>query len=417
MTNLAHEAWFKDPALKRVFALLNADGGEGRVVGGGAQQPDGACCQRYRYGDDADARVVIERARAAGIKAVPTGVEHGTVTLVIDGKPFEVTTLRTDVETDGRRAKVAFSTDWQTDAERRDLTINALYVDAARARSSIWSAGLPISRSATSASSAMPRRGLPRTICASCGSSGSLPITVPGGRMPTGCGPVRRRARSCRHCRPNGYGRSCASCCPPRIRAGRCLWMRQVGSLTEILPETEKWGIDAIPALVATEQALGWRPDPLATACRDRAAGCGASGENGSKAEARECRGGFLKAWAMRRRQRRDVVGRFRPACSTASGTEGIVAAQAGARGGTRQGGGRFEGNGAFGAARQAARSCRDVEEAAFPFNGSDVMAAGVPAGRQHRRDAVGRWKISGSTRISSADRAALLARLADLVK
>jgi poly(A) polymerase len=73
--------------------------------------------------------VVIERAKAAGIKAVPTGVEHGTVTLVIDRKPFEVTTLRADVETDGRRAKVAFSTDWQTDAERRDLTINALYVD------------------------------------------------------------------------------------------------------------------------------------------------------------------------------------------------------------------------------------------------------------------------------------------------
>src|SRR5215475_12010263 len=67
---------------------------------------------------------------AAGFKAVPTGLEHGTVTVVIDGKPFEVTTLRQDVETYGRKAKVAFGRDWKVDAERRDFTMNALSISA-----------------------------------------------------------------------------------------------------------------------------------------------------------------------------------------------------------------------------------------------------------------------------------------------
>ena len=73
---------------------------------------------------------VVRRARLAGIKSVPTGIEHGTVTLVVDAQPFEVTTLREDVETFGRKAKVAFGRDWIRDAERRDFTINGLSVDA-----------------------------------------------------------------------------------------------------------------------------------------------------------------------------------------------------------------------------------------------------------------------------------------------
>jgi len=70
-----------------------------------------------------------ERLKAAGIKAVPTGIAHGTVTAVVSGSPVEITTLRRDVSTDGRHATVAFSSDWQDDAARRDFTINALYAD------------------------------------------------------------------------------------------------------------------------------------------------------------------------------------------------------------------------------------------------------------------------------------------------
>ena len=70
-----------------------------------------------------------ERLKTAGIKAVPTGIAHGTVTAVVSGSPVEITTLRRDVSTDGRHATVAFSSDWQDDAARRDFTINALYAD------------------------------------------------------------------------------------------------------------------------------------------------------------------------------------------------------------------------------------------------------------------------------------------------
>ena len=72
---------------------------------------------------------VIRRLEEAKIKAVPTGIEHGTVTAVSDGHPFEITTLRRDVSTDGRRATVAFTDDWEEDAARRDFTINALSAD------------------------------------------------------------------------------------------------------------------------------------------------------------------------------------------------------------------------------------------------------------------------------------------------
>jgi poly(A) polymerase len=74
---------------------------------------------------------VIERLDAAGIRSVPTGIGHGTITAVLPGGPVEITTLRQDVSTDGRRATVAFATDWQADAARRDFTINALYADPA----------------------------------------------------------------------------------------------------------------------------------------------------------------------------------------------------------------------------------------------------------------------------------------------
>ncbi len=70
---------------------------------------------------------VMTLARKAGLKAVPTGIEHGTVTVIADGVPFEVTTLRRDVETFGRHATIAFTDNWEEDARRRDFTINALY--------------------------------------------------------------------------------------------------------------------------------------------------------------------------------------------------------------------------------------------------------------------------------------------------
>lgn len=124
-------AWMTAPETKAVLAALAAGGAAPRFVGG---------CVRDavlgRTGRDIDIATpespdtVMARLAAAKIHAIPTGVEHGTVTAVIGKRHFEITTLRTDVETYGRRAKVAFIDDWAGDAARRDFTINALYADA-----------------------------------------------------------------------------------------------------------------------------------------------------------------------------------------------------------------------------------------------------------------------------------------------
>jgi poly(A) polymerase len=117
------------PTLKKVFGAL--EGVEARVVGGAVR--NALLGERIADVDLAVAaapEVIIEKAERAGLRAVPTGIEHGTVTLVLDGAHFEVTSLREDVETDGRRAKVRFGGDFAADAQRRDFTINALSVDA-----------------------------------------------------------------------------------------------------------------------------------------------------------------------------------------------------------------------------------------------------------------------------------------------
>lgn len=127
---LSDAPWLASGPAARVLGLLNADGEEARVIGGAVRN----ALMRLPLADidiatTALPEEVIRRAKRAGIKSVPTGIEHGTVTLVVDGQPFEVTTLREDTETYGRKAKVAFGRDWVRDAERRDFTINGLSVD------------------------------------------------------------------------------------------------------------------------------------------------------------------------------------------------------------------------------------------------------------------------------------------------
>src|SRR3982074_1992205 len=124
--------WLKSGPTARVLQLLDGNGEEARVVGGAVRN----ALLKIPTGDIDIATTavpdeVIRRAKAAGIKSVPTGIDHGTVTLVVDAHPFEVTTLREDTETFARKAKVACGRDWVRDAERRDFTINGLSVDAA----------------------------------------------------------------------------------------------------------------------------------------------------------------------------------------------------------------------------------------------------------------------------------------------
>ncbi|MCQ2003585.1 CCA tRNA nucleotidyltransferase [Rhizobium sp. NRK18] len=263
MKTVADEAWFKEPALQAVLALLNADGGEARIAGGAVRN----ALMGIPVGDIDIATTllpqeVIRRATEAGIKAVPTGIDHGTVTLVKDHTPFEVTTLRKDVQTFGRHAEVAFGTDWQVDAERRDLTINALYADADGKIIDLVN-GMPDIET--------------RTVRF---------IGDAGERIAEDYLRILRFFRFFAlygSGRPDAAGLRASAAARSKLSTlsaeriwsetkkllgapnpGRALlWMRQTGVLTEILPETEKWGIDTIPALVEAGTALGWTPDPM----------------------------------------------------------------------------------------------------------------------------------------------------------
>src|SRR5689334_1280235 len=128
---LSDAPWLKSGPAGRVLAMLNGNGEEARVIGGAVRNALlGLAVADIDIATTALPEEVIRRAASAGIKSVPTGIEHGTVTLVLDTHPFEVTTLREDTETFGRKAKVAFGRDWVRDAERPDFTINGLSVDA-----------------------------------------------------------------------------------------------------------------------------------------------------------------------------------------------------------------------------------------------------------------------------------------------
>ncbi len=120
--------WMRSDAIKLLFEALPK--GSLRFVGG--------CVRNGLWGEavgdidlacQLEPKAVVTALNEANIRNIPTGIEHGTVTAVIDGQPYEITSLRRDVETDGRRAVVSFTTDWAEDAQRRDLTINALYAD------------------------------------------------------------------------------------------------------------------------------------------------------------------------------------------------------------------------------------------------------------------------------------------------
>ncbi len=263
MKTVRDEEWFQERRLQKVLEALNGDGGETRIVGGAVRN----ALMGMAVGDiDMATTLVPEdvtaRAKEAGMKPVPTGIDHGTVTVVCDGKPFEVTTLRADVETFGRHATVRFGTDWAEDAERRDLTINALYADrGGRVIDLVGGLADVETRTIRFIGEAETRI-----------TEDYLRIlrffrffAWYGGGRPDAAG----LKASVRH--RNGLKtlsaervwtetkKLLAAADPSRA----LLWMRQTGVLTIVLPETEKWGIDAVPELIDAETHFGWTPDPL----------------------------------------------------------------------------------------------------------------------------------------------------------
>ena len=255
--------WLKDEKLQKLFDILCADGGGARVAGGavrnslmGMPASDVDLCTTLLPQE------VVERLQAAGHKSVPTGIEHGTVTAVIEGSAFEVTTLRKDIETDGRHAIVEFGMDWEADANRRDLTINGLYCDR-HGKVYDFVNGYPdiqnkVVRFIGDAETRIKEDSL---------------RILRFFRFFSWYGEGRPDALGLKAC-ATGRG-LLAGLSVERVwmelkkmlsaddPSRAILWMRTTGILGGVLPETHKWGTDAIPPLLRLEKEQGWQPNPL----------------------------------------------------------------------------------------------------------------------------------------------------------
>jgi len=263
MTTIAGAPWLEQRGLQALLEVLNEGGEEARIAGGAVR--NALLGETVTDIDIATTNVpdeTMRRAQAAGFKVVPTGYEHGTITVVAKGIPYEVTTLRADVETFGRHARVVFGRDWKADAERRDFTINALYAEADGSVVDLVG-GLADLQSRTLRFIGEPEKRIREDY---------LRILrffrffawYGSGR------PDAEGLKACARLKDRLSGLSAERIwmelkkllgAPNPSRA--LLWMRQTGVLTQVLPETEKWGIDAIHSLVETERALGWPVDPL----------------------------------------------------------------------------------------------------------------------------------------------------------
>lgn len=259
----AQSGFLASEALQSLFSLVEAAGGEMRVNGGAVRN---ALLGEDVVEVDLSTTLTPEKVRdvlgAGGVKVVATGIEHGTVTAVTHGEGYEITTLREDIETDGRRAVVRFGTDWRADAARRDFTMNALFCDR---HGHLFD----------------PLGGYDDLVARRVRFIGSAESRIAEDYL--------RILRFFRffawygHGRPDAEGlKACARAkgrlstlsaeriwhelkrlmgAPDPTRA--VLWMRTSGVLAVSLPETGEWGVEALSHLVGIEKALGDKPDAL----------------------------------------------------------------------------------------------------------------------------------------------------------
>lgn len=262
--NIAKKAlWLHDKGLQSLLSCLSENGEEARVVGGAVRnQLLGYPVNDVDIATTCPPDEIIKRVSEAGFKAVPTGYEHGTITVVVNGHSYEVTALRSDIEPDGRHTKVVFGRDWKADAKRRDFTINAIYADA---NGKIYDDvnGLADIETATlrfiGEADERIREDYLRIL-----RFFRLYAWIGKGR------PDAEALKACARLKDGLLQLSAERVwselkkmlsSPDPTRA--LLWMRQAAILGIILPETEKWGIDAFRPLVETGHVMGFAPDPL----------------------------------------------------------------------------------------------------------------------------------------------------------
>ncbi len=255
--------WLFDPRLQALLGALNADGEAARVVGGAVRNTLlGIPVSDIDIATTSLPGETVKRAEAAGFKTVPTGIEHGTITVIAGGHPYEVTTLRADTEHDGRRAKVEFGRDWTTDAQRRDFTINALYCDASGSVFDLVG-GLADVETRTLRFIGDAEDRIREDYLRILRFFRFFAWYGDGRPDPAG---IRACARL-----KDGIARLSAERVWAEIRkllsapdpSRALLWMRQTGVLSMVLPESDKWGIDAIHGLVVCEAAFQWQADPV----------------------------------------------------------------------------------------------------------------------------------------------------------
>lgn len=262
--NISERAsWLHAKPLQALFAALHHEGGEAHVVGGAVRNT--LLGTKVSDIDIATTHLPEETVRLvkeAGFKPVPTGIEHGTVTVVVQGQPFEVTTLRKDIETDGRHAKVAFGTDWEADARRRDFTINALY---ATAEGDVidYVGGMADIETRTLRFIGDPEDRIREDYLRILRFFRFFAWYGSGRPEAEGLRASARLKDGLEQLSAERVWSELKKLLVAPDPSRSLLWMRQSGVLSVILPESEKWGIDSIHGLVRTEADLGWPADAL----------------------------------------------------------------------------------------------------------------------------------------------------------
>ncbi len=255
--------WLAEPALQALLSLVSTEAAPARVNGGAVRNA--------LLGEpvaDVDVSTVmlpqdvVVAIQGAGHKAVPTGIDHGTITAVVDGHAYEVTTLRRDVATDGRRAVVAYTDDWREDALRRDLTMNALYCGA---DGTVFD---PLDGLAD-----LQSRTVRFIEDAETRINEDYLRILRFFRFFAWYGRHRPDAAGLKACAKLKDGMDMLSveriwaefskllAAPDPTRA--VLWMRTTGVLAKVLPEGDRWGIDSLAPFVELEWSEGWEPDAV----------------------------------------------------------------------------------------------------------------------------------------------------------
>lgn len=261
--NIKNAAWLFESSLVQIFDAIENAGGEVRVVGGAIRNT----LMQEVVGDvDLCTTLLpeetVQALESANIKAIPTGLEFGTITGVANSVAFEITTLREDVETDGRHAVVKFGKDWTKDALRRDLTINALYCDReGKLYDPLEVMGDLIKREVRFIGEASER--IEEDYLRILRFYRFFAWYGTGRPDASGLKACAKLKDSLKDISVERVWIELKKTFAANDPSRALLWMRTTGVLNLVLPESEKWGIDLIPTLMGVEEQYGFEIDPM----------------------------------------------------------------------------------------------------------------------------------------------------------